>query len=80
MICARAMPAVSGLGSEFPGKVEGRNVDATSEEGVKAVSELGFTSHGLVIRDQKGTVVFKQADHNVKLDQVRDALKKLVGA
>ncbi|HET6373023.1 MAG TPA: hypothetical protein VFG76_06935 [Candidatus Polarisedimenticolia bacterium] len=73
------MPAVSGLGDEFPGKVQGRNVDATSEEGVKAVAEMGFRSHGIVIRDSKGAVLFKQPDHNVKLDDVRSELKKLLG-
>jgi len=74
------MPAVSGLESEFAGKVRARNVDCTSDEGVKAVQDLGFGSHGLVIRDHTGKVLFKQPDHSVKIEEVRLALKKILSA
>ena len=78
MICSRLMPAVSGLEQEFPGKVRTRNVDCTTPEGVAAVKELGFANHGLVIRDPSGKVLFKQPDHTVKIDDVRQALKEIV--
>jgi len=80
MVCSRLMPAVSGLESEFPGKVKARNVDCTSDEGVKAVQELGFGSHGLVIRDHAGKVLYKEADHGVKIEDVRAALKQILSA
>ena len=80
MICQRVMPAVSGLEKEFPGKVRSRNVDCTSPEGVQAVKELGFANHGLVIRYPAGAVLFKQADHSVSIDDVRDALKRILTA
>lgn len=80
MICSRLMPAVSGLENEFPGKVKARNVDSTTEEGVKAVQELGFQNHGLVIRDRAGKVLFKQPDHTVKIDDVRQALRQILSA
>jgi hypothetical protein len=80
MVCSRLMPAVSGLESEFAGKVRARNVDCTTEEGVKAVQELGFASHGLVIRDHTGKVLFKQPDHTVKIEEVRKALKEILSA
>ncbi len=78
MVCARLMPAVSGLESDFPGRVESRNVDSTSEEGTTAVRELGFQSHGIVVRDPQGRAIWKQADHAVSLDDVRTALRSLL--
>jgi hypothetical protein len=79
MVCAKLKPAVSGLDKEFPGKVTGQNVDATTEEGKKAVQELGFRNHGLVIRDESGKALWKQPDHEVNMDDVRKALKDLTG-
>lgn len=69
---------MSGLEQEFPGKVKARNVDATSEEGRQAIRDLGFQSHGLVIRDSHGKPVWSQADHTVKVDEVREALRGLL--
>ena len=71
------MPAVSGLDAEFLGKVQGRNVDATTEESRQVVRELGFQSHGLVIRSSDGTVLWRQADHDVAMDDVRAELRRL---
>lgn len=69
-------PAVSGLEKEFPGKVKAQNLDATTEENKKAVRSLGFETHGLVIRSADGRVLWKQPDHEVKMDDVRAELKK----
>lgn len=71
-------PAVSGLEKEFPGRVIARNVDATIPASKKEIKELGFANHGLVIRSTKGDVLFKQADHNVKMDEVRKELALLL--
>lgn len=72
------MPAVSGLEAEFPERVVGRNVDATTEESRKVVGELGFKSHGLVIRSADGTPLWRQADHDVAMDDVRAELRRLI--
>ena len=66
---------MSGLEKEFPGRVVARNVDASTPDSQKEIKELGFERHGLVIRSAKGDVLFKQADHNVNIDDVRNALK-----
>lgn len=71
------MPAVSGFDAEFPGKVQARNVDATTEESRRVVRDLGFQSHGLVIRSPDGTVLWRQADHDVAIDDVRAELRRL---
>jgi len=69
---------VSGLEQEFPGKVKALNVDATTPESKKIVQELGFKSHGLVIRSSDGKVLWKQADHDVQMDDVRKAIATLL--
>ena len=67
--------AVSGLENEFaPGKVQARNVDCQGPEGREAVQQLGFQSHGIALRDRAGTVLFKQADHSVHIEDVRKAV------
>ena len=78
MVCAKVQPTVSGLDKEFPGKAKGLNVDCTSKEGVAAVAELGFKSHGIVIRDAAGKAVWKQPDHTVNMEDVRKSLKELI--
>jgi hypothetical protein len=80
MICAKLKPAVSGLGSEFGGKVTGENVDARSPEGAAAVRELGFQSHGLAVRSADGKVLWKQLDHEVKMEDVRAELRRLTAS
>jgi hypothetical protein len=78
MICAELKPAVSGLEQEFPGKVKAENVDASGEEARKAIKELGFKNHGLVVRDANGKVLHKQPDHTVDMDAVRNAIKEIL--
>ena len=74
MVCAKLKPAVSGLQEEFPGQVKSQNVDATTPEAKKAIQDLGFKSHGLVIRSLDGKVLFKQPDHTVNLEDARKAI------
>ena len=78
MVCAKLKPAVSGLEKEYGGKVKAANVDASSPAAKKAIQDLGFKTHGLVIRDARGTAVFKQPDHTVNLDEARRALEELL--
>jgi hypothetical protein len=69
---------VSGLEQEFPGRVKAQNVDATTPESKKEVQALGFENHGLVIKSADGKVLWKEADHKVKIEDVRAALKELL--
>ncbi len=70
--------AVSGLEKEFPGDVKAENVNAKDPESQKVIKEAGFKSHGLIIRDAKNEIVWKQADHTVNIDDVRAAIRKLL--
>ena len=71
-------PAVSGLEREYKGKVRGQNLDATSPVNERIVKALGFESHGLVIRSSDGRVLWKQPDHEVKMEDVRRELDRLL--
>jgi len=69
---------VSGLETEFPGQVKAQNVDATTPDAAKAIKTLGFKSHGLVIRNVKGKVLWKEPDHTVKIEDARAEIQKLI--
>ena len=69
---------MSGLEQEYKGRVRSQNLDASTPENKKAVKELGFENHGLVIRSSEGKAVWKQPDHDVKIEDVRRELDKLL--
>ena len=71
---------MSGLEQEFPGRVRAHNLDATTPENKKIVQDLGFENHGLVIRSADGKVLWKQPDHEVKMEDVRKEVRTLLGA
>ena len=69
---------MSGLEQDFPGKVKAQNLDATTPENKKIVKDLGFHSHGLVIRSADGKTLWKQPDHDVQMEDVRKAVADLL--
>ena len=69
---------MSGLEQEFTGKVRARNLDATTPENAKIVKDLGFENHGLVIRSAQGKVLWKQPDHEVRMEDVRKEVRTLL--
>jgi hypothetical protein len=69
---------VSGLEQEYKGKAHGQNLDGTTPENTKIVKELGFENHGLVIRSAAGKVLWKQADHDVNMEDVRKEIDGLL--
>jgi hypothetical protein len=66
------------LEQDFPGKVKAQNLDATIPENKKIVKDLGFQSHGLVIRSADGETLWKQPDHDVQMEEVRKAIKDIL--
>ena len=69
---------MSGLEQEYKGRVRGQNSDATTAENKKVVQSLGFENHGLVIRSADGKVLWKEPDHQVKMEDVRRELDHLL--
>jgi hypothetical protein len=70
--------AVSDLEKEFPGEVKAVNLNARDEASQKVIKDAGFKTHGLIIRDANGEIVWKQADHTVKMKGVRKEIRKLL--
>jgi hypothetical protein len=66
------------LEQDFPGRVKAQNVDATTPENKKIVKDLGFNTHGLVIRSADGKTLWKQPDHDVVMEDVRKAIADLL--
>jgi hypothetical protein len=66
---------VSGLPSEFGPRVTVRTVEHLAPGAEQQIRALGFESHGLVIR-RGDRVVFTEADHRVRIDDVRAALQR----
>ncbi|MGH9361519.1 MAG: hypothetical protein ACRD2T_06340 [Thermoanaerobaculia bacterium] len=79
MVCEQVKPAVSGLEQEFPGRVEVSLVSSAEEEAREDVKRLEFQNHGLVVRDFRGAVLIKQADHSFNLEEVRATLQQALG-
>ena len=69
---------MSGLEQDFPGKVKAQNIDATTPENKKLVKNLGFNTHGLVIRSADGKTLWKQPDHDVSMEDVRKAIADIL--
>ena len=69
---------MSGLEQEFKGQVVAANVDATTVETKEICKQLGFQNHGLVVRDGAGEVLWKQPDHEVVVDDAKQALEGLL--
>ena len=69
---------MSGLEEAFPGRVRAQNLDATTPEAKAVVAELGFRNHGVVVRSPGGEVLFQQPDHEVDMDDVRQAVEQAV--
>jgi len=77
-VCAKVQPAVSGLEQQFGSRVKAHNIDATTPESKAAIQQLGFRNHGLVVRDSEGQVLWKQADHEVDMQQVQEEVQRLL--
>jgi hypothetical protein len=52
--------------------------DATTKENAPLMKKLGFDNHGLVIRGKNGAVLWSEADHDVKIEDVRSEIRKLL--
>ena len=69
---------MSGLEQAYPGQVAAHNIDATDPGARAAIRDLGFKSHGLVVRSRDGKALWKQADHTVRIEDVREALREIL--
>ena len=78
MACAKVMSAVSGFATEFGSQIRVRTLECDTPEGKAAAKKFGFLSHGLVIYDLRGELLFVRRDHMVSPDEVHAVLAKAV--
>jgi hypothetical protein len=76
--CERASQAVAALEKDFPGQVKVERIASTEPEAARMVQMLGFKEHGLVIRSQRGAVLWKESSHAPEMAEVREQLKNLL--
>lgn len=70
---------MSELGKKYGDQLKEESLDATTRENAAKQAGLGFQSHGLLIRDKSGEIVFKQADHAVNKDEVAAFVAEKLG-
>ena len=71
---------MSGLEKDFPGRVKTQSLNAKEPESQKVIQAAGFKTHGLIIRDARHQIVWKQADHSVNMDEVKAEIRTLLAA
>ncbi|MGZ3438287.1 MAG: hypothetical protein ACXVDD_02175 [Polyangia bacterium] len=71
MACARVRQGLDGFARELGARVVVRTVDCFSPEGVAAARKYGFVTHGIVVADADGQMLFEEKDHGVSADDVR---------
>ncbi|MGZ5958350.1 MAG: hypothetical protein ACXWLI_08050 [Myxococcaceae bacterium] len=69
---------MSGLPAEFGSRVTVRTEEHLAPGVPEQVRAQGFESHGLIIR-RGDRVLFKEADHRVRIEDVRAALRRELG-
>lgn len=79
MNCARVKAAVSGFESQFSGRIGVRTVPVDTEEGKAAIKKYDFQSHGLVLFDSSGQLIYKRRDHMAQAKEVTQVVYGLFG-
>lgn len=69
--CARVRSSLASFKRDFGPRVDVREVDCFSDEGVAAAKKYGFVTHGIVVEDREHTLLFEEKDHGVSADDVR---------
>lgn len=77
---ARATPILKALEGEFPGRVVVKTLDATSPDAKRDLTRLGFPSHGLVVRDARGVMLFKASGDDFDIEEIRSTIRQAPGA
>jgi hypothetical protein len=76
----RLRPGLQGLETEFPQRVAVRLIDASAPDAKRDLTMLGYPSGGLVIRNHRGVMLFKQGGSDFDLEEVRSLLRQSAGA
>ncbi len=77
---ARQRPALQALETEFPGQVVVRVIDCTTPDAKRDLRLMGFPTHGLIVRDYRGVMLFKQSGDDFDIDEIRSTLRQSFAA
>jgi hypothetical protein len=80
MSCSRVKQGLDGFERRFGARVAVRTVDCYSPEGVAAARKYGFVTHGIVVEDADGRLLFEEKDHGVSADDVRVIVERELSA
>lgn len=80
MSCTKVKAAVTGFPSEFGDRVRVRTIECDTPAGKAAAKKYGFQSHGLVIFDRRGELLFVRRDHRVDSREVHAVLARALAA
>ena len=69
---------MSGLPAEFGDRVKIELVENTAPGAEEIIRANGFQSHGLIIR-QGDQVIFRAADHGLRMEEAREAIARALG-
>lgn len=70
---------MSGFEAEFNGRIGVRTVPVDTEEGKAAIKKYDFQSHGLVLFDPSGQLIYKRRDHLAQAKEVTQVVYGLFG-
>jgi hypothetical protein len=80
MSCSRVLHGLGGFDQTFGARVAVRTVDCFSPEGVAAARRYGFVTHGIVVSNSDGQLLFEEKDHGVSADDVRVIVERELAA
>jgi hypothetical protein len=76
MACSRVRHGLDGFERQFGARVEVRTIDCFGREGVAAARKYGFVTHGIIVADADGQLLFEEKDHGVSADDVRVVVER----
>jgi hypothetical protein len=75
MACEKVREGLASLEQGFTGRVKLRMVPYNTDEGSAAAERYGFVTHGVVLSNAKGQLLWEEKDHGVSADDVRVAVE-----
>jgi len=78
MLCSKVVPIVNGFAKDYEGKMKFAVEDANTDANMTLIAKYGFEKHGMVITDDKGSVLWSESGHLQKKDVVKAAIDKVL--
>ncbi|MEO8503339.1 MAG: hypothetical protein ABI609_05535 [Acidobacteriota bacterium] len=76
---AARLAGVAALSQEFPGRVTTRTVEAGSAEAQRDLERLEIGTSGLVVRNSRSVLIYKQGDVAFSIPHTREEIRRALG-